>query len=54
MIGRNHFYHSIDIAKAAMQLPAKASSKVDFPDPLGPIIAIIDPGSAYPAVNTNH
>jgi len=22
---------------------------VDFPDPLGPMIAMIDPGSAYPA-----
>jgi hypothetical protein len=30
-------------------LPARASSIVDLPDPLGPMIAIIDPGSAYPA-----
>jgi hypothetical protein len=31
-----------------MQKPANASRRVDFPDPDGPIIAKILPGSAYP------
>jgi hypothetical protein len=35
--------------RRAFFLPARASSIVDLPDPLGPMIAIIDPGSAYPA-----
>lgn len=28
--------------------PANVSSTVDFPDPDGPMMAIMDPGSAYP------
>ena len=33
--------------------PARVSSKVDFPEPDGPMMAIIDPGSAYPALGIN-
>jgi hypothetical protein len=47
-----NFNYNVDAR--AVTLSANASSNVDFPEPLGPIMAIIDPGSAYPAAYIHH
>ena len=48
LINAKNSYTMRFLGRCSCNVPAKVSSSVDFPEPLGPMIAIMEPGSAYP------